>query len=313
MRLASAAAVVIVVASACGDDPSIELDASPSADGSVSDSGVAYVIRVVESERGLPVTLIGPRDAVTGVPDIVGAAALCEEFELSVSLQFAAGNHDVVRFGGTATYAAAPSPCEGAGIFCVPEEHFRRWVAPEFTFYEEPPPVGMGFYNHPIGVSFYPTDLQVETWYMGVYSSRTLWPITGFSYPTSGLSAYFPRGWQVPNPGDSYAGSEVWVRVIEEPFIECAPSEWLVPDALGFPFMADLAECGIVFAMTYPIHPGDQTFGDAPWCPTEDVALGLTLTSSVEHPKFSTECPRPMDASNEYRCYSTDGSATSAK
>lgn len=253
-------------------------------------------------------TLIGPADAVAGVPDVASAADLCEEFELSVSFQFDPGNHDVIRYGGTATYAAAPSPCTVGQIFCAPEEHFRRWVAPEFDFYEEPPPVGMGFHNHPIGLSFYPTAPGLETWYMSVYSRSTLWPITGFAYPATGLSAYFPLAWQVPKPDDSYAGSEVWVRVMDEPFLECAPSAWFLPDALGFPFVADLAECGIIFAMTYPTHPGDQAFAGAPWCPTAAVALGLTLTSSMEHPPFATECPRPVDATIEYRCYSTEDS-----
>lgn len=273
------------------------------------DASVPWETQTLVLASGLEVEVWGPEDELAALPEVPTAGELCESFELSVTVVVSPSDGAPTSFSAAAGYRAAPRGCQGDPDFllCVPHRYFRDHVAPQLNGYAIPqePAQGPGYYNHPIGVAFFTPENRDEgsPLFTGLYDSRTAAPLAGWLHDDDDDKFYFhPSTWADGAQAPPYAGDGAWARMVDEPFVDCIDSTLVMTQVMQMFFIEDLDDCGIIFAIPFPLNLPGATLEEQEWCPAAVEAHAVTLLATTEeHPWYSTECPPPEDAL--YKCY----------
>ncbi len=299
-------AIVALAVVACGSPPAA---VDGGADASAPDAAEPWEHRTINLRSGLSVDAWGPRAKLDGLPQSPSAPEFCEEFELSVVVTFDSVPVPV-SYAAAGSFRAAPRPCgPSADLTCPPRSYFLQHLLPDLTEFQVPDPeqqpIGAGFYGHPLGISVFPVEYRAEgsPFITGLFDKRTSAPVAAFLHDGGDLE-YRPSTWQTADGAAPYAGGPTWSRMIDFPFSACMDPAMVIPQAMRLYFNADLASCGIVFALAFPLERADVTYEDLVWCPAVPTGFGVALLATTEdHPFITTECPRPVEAGYEWLCF----------
>lgn len=310
---ASAAVALTLGVVACGS-ATLDPDAGSSHD--VGAAGTAW--REITLPSGLLVQVYGPQPELDALGPSPTASTLCTEFDLAVAAAYTVSG-ELLRYSATAYFKNCPPDiCDIYGpLRTIPDTHYEWWVSP-LTGYSAPPPLrSAGYYNHPFAVTMYLTgdDEANSRWYTSLYSTVTLGPRAGMVHRIAPDDEFFPEQWSAPATADRYSGSDNhWVRQIDDwPSLCVGDTTGVVLDAASRFYISDLSECGILFAMPFPINGKDTAWIDAATnqCPPAPEQVVVLLTGTAEHPGFATPCPRDEGGDIPYQCISISGAEAS--